>query len=90
MVCNWFVFIFAIWFNSSKIYSYWDGLNIISGSMMSGCANITILYAVPAILIVYLISIYNAFLGMFYGKRFAEDKWLNIVLWFYNRRLNDE
>ncbi len=57
---------------------------------MSGCANITILYAVPAILIVYLISIYNAFLGMFYGKRFAEDKWLNIVLWFYNRRLNDE
>lgn len=49
--------------------SYWRGLNVIAGSMMSGCANITLLYAPIVLAVVYLISIVYAFQGLLNEQR---------------------
>ena len=67
--------------------SYWRGLNIIAGSMMSGCANITLLYAPIALVVVYLISIVYAFQGLQNDRRPAGPRWERLVLWFYERRV---
>lgn len=67
--------------------SYWRGLNIIAGSMMSGCANITILYAPFVLIAVYLISIVYAIQGLLSEQHPAGPRWENLVLRFYEHRI---
>jgi hypothetical protein len=67
--------------------SYWRGLNIIAASMMSGCANITILYAPLVLVIVYLLSIVIAVQGLCSPQHRAGTSWEKVVLNFYEHRL---
>jgi hypothetical protein len=71
---------------STPTCSYWRGLNIIAGSIMSGCANITLLYAPIVLAVVYLISIIYAVQGFLNEQRAAGPRWEQLVLWFYNHR----
>ena len=60
---------------SSPRCPYWLGMNLIAASMMSGCANITILYA-PLILIgVYILSIGYAVLALLPSQQSASVRW---------------
>ena len=80
------LFIFVWRSCSTTACSYWQGLNIIAGSMMSGCANITILYAPIVLVAVYLISIVHAVRGLHNEQRPAGPRWESLVLWFHERR----
>ena len=84
-VLNLGLFVFVWRSCSTPRCSYWRGLNIIAGSLMSGCANITILYA-PAVLgVVYLISLVYAVRGFVDRERPAGPRWEALVLRFYER-----
>ena len=50
--------LFVIYRCSSKELGFIRGIDIIAESSMSGCANITILYLPPLLVIVYLLALY--------------------------------
>lgn len=65
---------------SSPQLSYWGGMNIIAVSMMSGCANITILYAPLVVLAAYFLSGSYALLGLLPSQPPAAERWFKLVL----------
>ena len=71
---------------SSRELSYFAALNIISASLMSGCANITLLYLPFVLLVAYLCSIYFSVLGLLRGRWHAQQSWQGLVLWFVKKR----
>lgn len=72
---------------SSRELSYFAGLNAISASLMSGCANITLLYLPFVLIFVYLKSIYYSILGLCCGRQYAQWRWQTPVLSFVNRSI---
>ena len=70
---------------SSHELSYFAGLNAISVRLMSGCANITLLYLPFVLFVVYLLSIYYSVLGLLHGKQNAQRRYQDLVLWFVQR-----
>ena len=65
--------------SSSPALSFFDGLTIIASRMMSGCANITVLYA-PLILVgFYLVAVWNTARGLARGREFAQLAWIKMV-----------
>ena len=70
---------------SSQELSYFAGLNAISARLMSGCANITLLYLPLVLFVVYLLSIYYSILGLLHRRQNAQQHWQDIVLWFVKR-----
>lgn len=74
---------------STMSCSYWKGLNIISASMMSGYVGFTIIYAFPTLAVVYILSIAFAFEGLVKRTTIAGEHWERLVLWFYNKRIDD-
>lgn len=87
IVCNSALFTFVWRSCATQNCSYWRGLNIIAGSMMSGCANITIFYAPLVLVIVYLLSIVIAVQSLFSTHHRAGTSWEKMVLNFYEHRL---
>ncbi len=65
--------------NSSKHLSFLKGLEIITKANMSGCANLTMIYIFPVLLIAYSTAFFNAVLGLKKGKKFTEQKWIQVV-----------
>ena len=59
--------------------SYWEGLNIIAATMMCGCANITVLYAVPALFLLQLVAIGLTLYGLLRGRANAQHSWVQVV-----------
>ena len=77
-----------IWYyNSLDRLSFFDGLNVISASMMSGCANITLLYLPLVLAVVYFIAAFNTVLGLFKGRSYTQERWAKLVVGFHERRL---
>ena len=68
--------------NKTSEITFWEGLSIISSTLMSGCANITILYIFPVLLITYFILLANTIIGFFKGKEYTQAKWAGVVNWF--------
>jgi hypothetical protein len=66
-------------YNSSTRLSFLNGLEIVARSNMSGCANLTMLYIFPVLLIAYYTALFNALIGLKKGKKFTEQKWIRIV-----------
>lgn len=64
-----------------------QGLDIISNSMMSGCANITILYLPLILIVVYVLALHNTLRGLVRGKAFTQERWNNLVRWFNKHSL---
>ena len=69
---------------SSEI-SYWRGLCIMSGSLMSGCANITLIYLPFVLIAVYFAAIYYSIIGLFYDRRDSQERWAKLILWIVDR-----
>jgi len=65
---------------SAPELSFWDGLRIISGRNMSGCANITLIYIYPLLFVVYLIALFHSLLSIFQGGDYSRSKWIGLVI----------
>jgi hypothetical protein len=74
---------------STRACSYWGGLKIVSASNMSGCANITILYLLPILAVMYILSLVVATLSLWKGRQWAGHQWVSLVNWHYYRRWPD-
>lgn len=84
-VLNLALFLFVAFACSSPGCSYWKGLSVIAGTMMSGCANITILYLPLVLTVIYLFCIFMVAYGAFFSESPARERFLSMVLGF-NRR----
>ncbi len=79
MVLNVLVLAFVWVYNSSPRLSFTKGLEIISNANMSGCANLTMIYLIPILFIVYFMALVNAAIGLVKGKKYTEGKWIEEV-----------
>ncbi len=87
IVINSFVAILVWYYNSYDELSFFKGLNVISASMMSGCANITVLYLPLVLIVIYFIAAFNTLIGLFKGRPYTQEKWVKLVVGFHERRL---
>ena len=67
---------------SSSYVSFWIGIHVISARLSSGCFNLTILYLLPFLIVVYLISIFFTIEGLITGRARTQDKWTKFILKF--------
>jgi hypothetical protein len=65
--------------------SFWTGIHVISVRLSSGCFNLTILYLLPFLVVVYLISIFFTLEGLITGRACAQEKWANFILKFVEK-----
>jgi hypothetical protein len=79
IVLNVLVLAFVWIYNSSPKLSFIKGLEIISNANMSGCANLTMVYLIPMLFIVYFVALINAIVGLVKGKKYTERKWIEEV-----------
>ncbi len=90
MIVNALIGILVWYYNSVNELSFYKGLSVISGSLMSGCANITLLYLPFVLAVVYFIAAFNTLIGLFIGRESTQKKWGRLVLGFYNRKHRNE
>jgi hypothetical protein len=73
-----------VWnFCTSKDTSFVNGLAVISATMTSGCANITILYLLPFLVVVYLICIFQSVVGLVRGRHYTQAQWIKFTDKYY-------
>lgn len=76
-----------VWYYcSSRYVSFINGIHLISGKLTSGCANITIVYLLPFLFLIYLEFVFFTILGFFYGRSYTQKKWLNFILHFIKEK----
>jgi len=78
-ILNVLVLAFVWIYNSSSRLSFTKGLEIISNVNMSGCANLTMIYLIPILFVVYFVALINAIVGLVKGKKYTERKWIEEV-----------
>ena len=78
--------LFAAYGTTSRHLSYFRGLDIISASFMSGCANITFLYILPVLFVMQMMALLYSIIGIFAGRLFSQTRWAILVNAFYERR----
>jgi hypothetical protein len=61
--------------------NYWQALALIASSLMTGCANVSVFLAPPAVLFAYLLSIALAVERLFVGRDRALEQWFSLVGW---------
>ena len=71
-----------VWYQcSSRECGYFQGFMVVSGSYMSGCANITLLYLPFILVILFVPSVYWSIRAFFVGKRQdAQRSWIEWVI----------
>jgi hypothetical protein len=74
------VLLARVWRRSgSRRLTFFQGLQIIAGTYMSGCANLTALYLYPAMAGAYLTAVNNMLVGLRKGKEYARQTWIRLV-----------
>jgi hypothetical protein len=73
---------------SSPECPFFTGMQVIAGSMMSGCANVTILYLPFLMVGVYAACLSFSAAGFLQGRAHAQRRFLGLVNWFHRKRLN--
>jgi hypothetical protein len=68
---------------TSKEDSFVNGLAVIAASLSSGCANITILYLLPFLIIVYLIFVFHTIIGLGSGRHYTQHQWAKFTDKYY-------
>ena len=71
---------------ASSELGYFEGMVIISAPLLSGCANITIIYLLLILFIVFLISVYFSVVALFREREYAQDSWRVLVIRINNMR----
>ena len=84
-VLNTALFLFAFYSCSTSSCSYVDGMQIVSASQMTGCANITIWVVTPVLLYVYIASVFISLIGLIKGKEWTHKRWERLIHYFYKR-----
>lgn len=84
-VINLILLIFVWHYSSSKTVSFFTGLEIISSRLVSGCANITLLYLIPFLFYVYLLFIIHTLIGIFKGRSYTQSQWVKFLTAFINK-----
>ncbi len=72
--------------NSSPSMSFFNGMEIISDCLMSGCFPLTAIYIFPILIVVYIIALFNTCVGLVKGKTYTQEQWTSLVNWFYKLR----
>jgi hypothetical protein len=73
-----------VWkYSSSSETSFLNGLGVISATMFSGCADLTIIYLLPFLVVVYLIFVFYTFAGLVRGRQYTQDKWIHFTNKYY-------
>ncbi len=75
------------YYNSSKGLSFFEGLENISESFMSGCANITLLYLPFILVFAYFKAVYYTLHGLFKSRAYTQEQWRRTVGSFRKYRL---
>jgi hypothetical protein len=88
LVINSATALFVIYRCSSTELNFVYGIDVIAGSSMSGCANITIIYLPPLLVFVYLIALFYSVVSLFQGRAYSQGRWLALVEGFRKRSLN--
>jgi hypothetical protein len=73
---------------SSEALSFFGGLNVIAGSSLSGCANVTLIYLPFLLTGVYLVALYQSLVSLSLGRGHSQGRWLALAEGFHRRRLN--
>jgi hypothetical protein len=60
-----------------------NGLTVISGALTSGCADFTIIYLLPFLVVVYLIFVYHTIIGLGSGRKYTQYHWTQFTDKFY-------
>ena len=68
---------------SSPETSFLNGLGVISATMFSGCADLTIIYLLPFLVIVYLIFVFHTLIGLVHGRQYTQEKWIHFTSRYY-------
>ncbi len=79
-----FIF-FLYYYYSFNFFNFYDSFRIIVAPTKSGCANITIIYAVPLIIFVYIYGLLLSLTGIFKGREYSLFNWYRLINWFGNR-----
>jgi hypothetical protein len=73
-----------VWkFCDSPQGSFIIGLSIIAATMRSGCADLTIIYVLPYLIVVYLIFIFHTVVGLVRGRQYTQAKWYKFTARYY-------
>jgi hypothetical protein len=68
---------------SSPEAPFLNGLGVISATMFSGCADLTIIYLLPFLVIVYLIFVVHTLIGLVHGRQYTQEKWIHFTDRYY-------
>ena len=60
-----------------------NGLGVISATMFSGCADHTIIYLLPFLVVVYLIFVFHTLIGLVRGRQYTQEKWIHFTNRYY-------
>lgn len=86
MIINVGLFIFFLYYYYYfNFFNFYDSFRIIIAPTLSGCANITLLYAVPLIIILYIYGLLLSLTGIFKGREYSLFNWYRLINWFNNR-----
>jgi len=85
LITNTSLFILVWYFNSHPEMSYFRGLSVICASMMTGCLQMTIMILPWVLAFVSLTSLFFTLVGLIKGRKFTQERWMKLVLAFYNR-----
>ena len=73
-----------VWkYATSPETSFLNGLGVISATMFSGCADLTIIYLLPFLVVVYLIFVFYTLIGLVRGRWYTQDKWIHFTNRYY-------
>lgn len=76
---NWAV-LATVWYRtSSRRMGFFTGLSAIAGAMLTGCANITIIAAIPDLAVAYIRGAWATVEGSWLGRAHTQAAWQRIV-----------
>jgi len=70
---------FVWWATTNRDFNFWTSLLLIARRNQSGCFNLTVIYMVPLLLVMYVIGIVLSVIGIKAGKAWVERTWVRIV-----------
>ena len=70
-------------YSSSPETPFLNGIGVISATMFSGCADLTIIYLLPFLVVVYLIFIFHTLTGLVLGRQYTQEKWIHFTNRYY-------
>jgi glucan phosphoethanolaminetransferase (alkaline phosphatase superfamily) len=62
-------------YSSSKDVTFINGLAVISATMRSGCADVTIIYMMPFFLFIYALFFVHTVIGLIRGREYTQAQW---------------